>query len=114
MEWLPSILPVTVVAAITLFVLKEVLEFIKRWRADRRKGQAYRKVLARECELNLWAQWRLKETLREINHCRCCKSFGPSGIYRTTGIGAAGPQRFYGHREAEDARRRCDHDEALR
>jgi hypothetical protein len=45
-----------------------VLEFIKRWRADRRKGQAYRRLLARECELNLWPQWRLEETLREIQH----------------------------------------------
>jgi hypothetical protein len=47
-------------------VLKEVPEFIKRWRADRRKGKAYRKILARKCELNLWTHWRLEETLREI------------------------------------------------
>jgi hypothetical protein len=67
MEWLPSILPVTVVAAIALFVLKEIVEFIKRWRADRRKGHAFRTLLARECEVNHWAQWRLEETLREIH-----------------------------------------------
>ncbi len=67
MEWLPSLLPVTVVAAITLFVLKEVLEFIKRWRADRRRSHAFRTLLARECEVNHWAHWRLEGTLREIH-----------------------------------------------
>ncbi|MGO4389230.1 hypothetical protein AB4Y85_17015 [Microvirga sp. 2YAF29] len=67
MDWLPSLLPVTVVVAISLFVLKEVLEFIKRRRADRRKGQAFRTLLARECEVNHWAQWRLEVTLREVH-----------------------------------------------
>ncbi|EPB8478530.1 hypothetical protein ACRTIQ_004408 [Escherichia coli] len=67
MDWLPSLLPVTVVVAIALFVLKEVLEFIKRWRADRRKAHAFRTLLARECEVNHWAHWMLQETLREVH-----------------------------------------------
>jgi hypothetical protein len=66
MEWLPSLLPVTVLAAIALFVLKEVVEFIKRWRADRRKNHAFRTLLASECEVNHWAHFSLYETLRQI------------------------------------------------
>ncbi|UTJ49784.1 hypothetical protein NLZ15_22695 (plasmid) [Atlantibacter subterranea] len=67
MDWLPSLLPITVVAAIALFALKEVLEFIRRRSADRRKSHAFRTLLARECEVNHWAHWRLQETLREIH-----------------------------------------------
>jgi hypothetical protein len=61
MESLLSILPVTVVAAVTLFALKEIIEGIRRYRGDRRKTKALRMLLARECELNHW-------TIKSIRH----------------------------------------------
>jgi hypothetical protein len=54
MESLLSLLPVTVVVAVALFALKEVIEGIRRYRGDRRKKKALRMLLARECELNHW------------------------------------------------------------
>jgi hypothetical protein len=66
MEWFASLLPATVIAAIALFFVKEVVESIRRWRADARKGRAFRTLLARECELNHWTYKRLKEALLAI------------------------------------------------
>lgn len=66
MEWLTQLLPATVIAAIVLFLVKETVESVRRWRADARKGRAFRVLLARECELNNWACRRLKETLITI------------------------------------------------
>jgi hypothetical protein len=66
MDWFASLLPATVVAAVALFFVKEVVEGIRRWRADARKGRAFRTLLARECELNHWTYKRLKETLLAI------------------------------------------------
>lgn len=64
--WLTPILPATVIAAVILFVVKEAIEKFRRWRADLRKGQAFRLLLARECELNYWAVKKLKEALLSI------------------------------------------------
>jgi hypothetical protein len=66
MEWLTPLLPATVIAAVALFILKEVVEFFKRWRADGRKRRALRVLLARECELNCLVQTRLTNALTEI------------------------------------------------
>ena|ERR1043165_1071094 len=66
MNWLAALLPVTVVAAFLLFILKELLEWIRRYRTDVRKAKAFRILLARECELNYWAYGRLKKTLEII------------------------------------------------
>jgi len=49
-----SIIPITALVAIVIFVAKEVIESFRRYGADRRKVQALRTLLARECELNLW------------------------------------------------------------
>lgn len=57
-----SIIPITVVAAIVIFVAKEVIEGFRRHSANQRKVQALRALLARECELNLWTI----KTLRRI------------------------------------------------
>jgi len=66
MEWLSPLLPTTVIAAVVLFVVKEAIEKFRRWQADKRKGQAFRLLLARECELNHWAIKKLKEALVSI------------------------------------------------
>jgi hypothetical protein len=71
MEFLTPLLPVTVIAAIALFALKEVLETIRRRQADARRGQAFRTLLARECEINHWVQKSLLSTLKSIDNEAC-------------------------------------------
>lgn len=66
MDRLSQFLPITVVVAIVLFVIKEALEALRRRRADARRKHAFRTLLARECELNHWTYHRLKETLNVI------------------------------------------------
>lgn len=66
MEWLLPILPATVIAGVLLFLLKEGIEAVRRWRANSRKREAFRLLLARECELNHWAMTKLKEALTSI------------------------------------------------
>ncbi|MEC4720754.1 hypothetical protein RY831_16440 [Noviherbaspirillum sp. CPCC 100848] len=66
-ELLPLI-PVTVVAAVSLFALRESLEWLRRYRGEERKKQALRILLARECELNYWTIKSIRhivETIRE-------------------------------------------------
>lgn len=61
-----SILPITVVTAIILFFSKEVLEFYKKGKENKRKLFAYKALLAEELELNLWAQKRLLSIVTDI------------------------------------------------
>lgn len=58
-----QLVPITVLAAVLLFGAREILELRRRKAADKRKRQAFMKVLARECELNLWRIERLSEVL---------------------------------------------------
>ena len=66
MEWISALLPVTVIVAVGLFILKEILEWVRRWRADGRKVKAFKTLLARECELNNWAHKRIKDAIANI------------------------------------------------
>lgn len=61
MDSLLSIIPITVISAVFLFILKELVEGIRRYRGELRKKQALRALLARECELNNW-------TIKSIQH----------------------------------------------
>jgi hypothetical protein len=67
LDWLPVLLPSTVVAAIILFGLKEILEWNRRRRANKRQIAAFKTLLARECELNRWALERLDCALVEMS-----------------------------------------------
>lgn len=55
-----------VVVAICTFVAKEVLEFIRRLKADRRKVAAYKLLLADEVEKNNWVIRSLRFDLKEL------------------------------------------------
>lgn len=70
MHFLTTILPATVIAAIILFVVREVLEAYRRHNADKRKKEALRRLLARECERNHAAINSLKQA------CSSLKEFG--------------------------------------
>jgi len=61
-----SILPITVIVAISLFVIKESIEFYRRIMADRRKTAAIKKLLANEVEKNNWVMKSLKLQLELV------------------------------------------------
>ncbi|WP_440495493.1 hypothetical protein [Serratia sarumanii] len=62
-----SFLPITVISAIFLFILKEVVEAIKKRGANRRKISAMKRFFSRECERNLWTIQILNSVLSDIN-----------------------------------------------
>lgn len=57
-----NIFPFTVLVAIVLFVTKEVLETIKKWKEKKRKIRAMKLLLAEELELNHWV-WKEMQLL---------------------------------------------------
>ncbi|UWQ99981.1 hypothetical protein K3729_04135 [Rhodobacteraceae bacterium S2214] len=60
------LLPVTVVAAIILFGVKEGIEANRRRKANSRKRQAVRRLIADEIERNNWAIKRLRDGIFQI------------------------------------------------
>jgi hypothetical protein len=66
MDWINPLLPATILTAVTLFILKELLEFSRRWRGDNRRRRAFRSLLTREIELNNYANRILRHTLQAI------------------------------------------------
>ena len=66
MQALLSVVPITVFAAVLIFFLKELFEFLRRYRGEVRKKEALRILLARECELNNWAIKSLKEIINSM------------------------------------------------
>ncbi|AWF80459.1 hypothetical protein BTJ40_06325 [Microbulbifer sp. A4B17] len=63
-----SLLPVTVIVAILLFIVKEVLELFKKGRESKRKLFAYMSLISEELELNLWALKRLLKIVTDIEN----------------------------------------------
>ncbi|EIO5095144.1 TPA: hypothetical protein ACMDP0_003685 [Vibrio parahaemolyticus] len=63
---LGSLLPVTVVAAISLFILRECVDLIKKYREKQRKTRAIKRLLAEELERNHWALLTVFRVLKEI------------------------------------------------
>ena len=59
-------LPVTVIAAIVLFFVKELLEVNRRRNANARKRLAIRRLIADEIERNNWTIKRLREGISEL------------------------------------------------
>lgn len=73
---LSNAFPITVVAAIILFVVKEIVEFIKKTREKTRKISAYKALIAEELLKNAWSLKALRRlcfelqepTLKEIEY----------------------------------------------
>jgi len=61
-----DLIPAAGVIAIILFLLKEFFENLRRRAADSRQIEAYKKLLARDCELNAWAMKSLARALRIV------------------------------------------------
>jgi hypothetical protein len=66
MALLGALLPVTAVVAVLIFVAREILEFVRRRRAERRKLAAIKRLVARELELNNWSIEKVRQALTEI------------------------------------------------
>jgi hypothetical protein len=73
----PNVVPIAVVSAIVLFLVRELLEAFRRWRANSRKLHAVRRFLAVECERNKFAIDRLLSQVSDIGEAltadRCIK-----------------------------------------
>lgn len=65
-----QLLPTTVVAAISLFVLREALEVLRARRVGNRRRIALRSLLAKECELNDRAIRRLRGDIQDAEDNR--------------------------------------------
>ncbi len=63
----PNVIPIAVIVAIGIFLLKELLEYIRRERLNGRKLKAIRRFLAAECERNSFAIQKLNENVREVD-----------------------------------------------
>lgn len=63
---LPEATIATITVAIVLFVFKEVFELVRRANGDGRRQSAFRKMLARECELNHFTVHRLKRVVNDL------------------------------------------------
>ena len=61
-----TFLPVTVVAAIALFVLKESFELVRRYKSEGRTKKALRALLAVECERNHFTVKNLRGILEVV------------------------------------------------
>lgn len=63
---LTDFVPITVISAVLLFVLKEIIELIRKSKAKKRKKKAFRALIAEEIERNHWALRSLKSILGDI------------------------------------------------
>ena len=61
-----QLLPVTVIGAIILFIIKELLEAKRREKANARKRRAVRRLIADEIERNNWTIGRLRDGISTI------------------------------------------------
>lgn len=61
-----SLVPITVIVAVILFMVKELLEYNRKEKANNRKLNAYRMLLAEELELNFGALKSIDETCSKL------------------------------------------------
>ena len=84
---LKNALPITVIFAVALFLIKEALELVRKSKGKKRKLSAFKAVLKEELELNLWT-WKKFESL--LNRIR---EVGQKGNYSYF-TSPAGTERF--------------------
>ena len=61
-----DLLPITVVVAISLFIVRETLDYYRKSKEAGRKREAYKLLISEELELNLWAQKRIHSIVTDI------------------------------------------------
>jgi hypothetical protein len=94
---LSNLLPPAVIAATSIFVIKEALELSRKSRARKRKIRAYKKILAEELERNYWTWKSLRSSIVRVSQDRAdAEEFShriisvPSGAKRIEGYYADG------------------------
>lgn len=70
MEQVNQLFPITVVVAVILFLTREVIDSIKRHRAERREKEAIGSLLSEELERNYWTYKVIFRTLKEVKEYR--------------------------------------------
>lgn len=60
-------LPATVVGAIVLFIIKEIIESVRRYRTNGRKRKAVRRLISDEIERNYWVIKSFKNHLDNVD-----------------------------------------------
>lgn len=65
-SWL-TLVPITALVAVLVFIFKEIFEYVRRRSGDRRKMRALTALLARECELNYWTVKALRTIFSEVH-----------------------------------------------
>lgn len=65
--FLQDYLPITVVCAIAIFLIKEVIEFFKKRAEKRRKIKAYQSLVMDEVKKNAWSVKHLKNILNDLS-----------------------------------------------
>ncbi|HGM6833109.1 TPA: hypothetical protein ACKQCE_001658 [Serratia marcescens] len=64
--WIEGFVPLSVIAAVILFTLKEILEYRRRGKSDSRKIAALKHIFARECQLNLWTIVSIRKVIESL------------------------------------------------
>lgn len=59
-------IPAAVFTAIAIFIVKELLEFLRRRRADKRRLAVYKNILADECERNRWCTKSMRSIAKTV------------------------------------------------
>ncbi|GAA5443620.1 hypothetical protein Misp06_01798 [Microbulbifer sp. NBRC 101763] len=70
MELLNKFLPITVIAAISLFLIREIVDIIKKKRSRNRETRAFKSLLSEELERNYWTHKVIFKTLKQVNKYR--------------------------------------------
>lgn len=66
MDNLETIIPVTALIAILLFIFREVIDLIKKYKSKNAEVRTYKKLIARELEENLWTYKVVFRTIKEV------------------------------------------------
>lgn len=64
--WIEGFVPVSVIAAVILFTLKEILEYRRRGKSESRRISALKHIFARECRLNLWTIVSIRTVIESL------------------------------------------------
>ena len=62
----PNVIPLTVVAAVLIFIAREILEAHRRRAANKRKIAAIKNQLASECERTNWSICWLRQAIKDV------------------------------------------------
>lgn len=66
MENLQTVIPITAFIAILLFIFREIIDLIKKYKSKNTEIRTYKKLIARELEENLWTYKVVFKTIKQV------------------------------------------------